>query len=73
MKNDNVTIEKVLAVSILMAQNTATLNSRRLLTLRLTEKPDTDTLIGIIFKTQTIFKNFLNNLKFKNMKKVIFL
>ena len=54
MKNDNVTIEKVLAVSIIMAQNTATLNSRRLLTLRLTEKPDTD--IGywyhLINKTQ---------------------
>ena len=61
MKNDNVTIEKVLAVSILMAQNTATLNSRRLLILRLTEKPDTDIRYWYHLIKQIIIKNFLNN------------
>jgi hypothetical protein len=56
MKNDNATIEKVLAVSIIMAQNTATLNSRRLLTLRLTEKPDTDTLLVSFLKHKQFLK-----------------
>lgn len=61
MKNDNVTIEKVLAVSIIMAQNTATLNSRRLLTLRLTEIPDTDIRYWYHLIKQTTIKIFLIN------------